>query len=155
MIKVACAFAALLLCPPANAAAAPEDVVQSVRGTAIPVLLRDQIDGKAVAEIVRSPSARVFAILRGGDGAPEVHVSETDILIVRSGAATLLVGGDIEGATEMTAGEFRGGTIKNGRKIKMATGDVIYVPAGIPHQMLIPTGGKFEYLAIKNPAAGR
>jgi quercetin dioxygenase-like cupin family protein len=48
-----------------------------------------------------------------------------------------------------TAGEWRGGTIQNGSQAVLHPGDVVVIPAGIPHQVLPTAGQHFIYLTIK------
>jgi quercetin dioxygenase-like cupin family protein len=45
-------------------------------------------------------------------------------------------------------GEIRGKSITGGVSKKMAAGDVIHVPAKIPHQMLVPKSLSFEVVKV-------
>src|SRR5262249_44784982 len=74
---------------------------------------------------------------RDKDGIPEVHNGMTDIFVVQRGEATLLVGGTVEGSKEETPGELRGGTIKGGVKKMISAGDVVHIPAKMPHQFFV------------------
>ena len=69
--------------------------------------------------------------------------------MVQSGAATLVVGGEIVGARTSSPGEIRGTSIEGGERVKLGAGDVIHIAAKTPHQLLIEPGGKFTYFVVK------
>ncbi len=86
---------------------------------------------------------------REGDGEVELHEGQADIFVVQSGAATLVVGGEIVGARTSSPGEIRGTSIEGGERVKLGAGDVIHIAAKTPHQLLIEPGGKFTYFVVK------
>lgn len=90
-------------------------------------------------------------VYRDGTGSPEQHNHWNDNVIVQEGDATLVYGGTLNG-TEITAsGEARrGGTITGGQTLEMHPGDLITIPAGIPHQMVLKPGTHFRFVVIKN-----
>ena len=87
--------------------------------------------------------------LRDSSGVHERHVDFTDIFVVQRGGARLLYGGTAEGEREVAPGEWRGGTIRNGSQSELRPGDVVVVPAGVSHQMLLEPGQRFVYLSFK------
>jgi mannose-6-phosphate isomerase-like protein (cupin superfamily) len=80
---------------------------------------------------------------------PELHGSFDDVYIVHQGTAVLVYGGSYEGAQTTEPGELRGGTINNGTRQAMTAGDVLVVPATVPHQVLIEPGSSIIYHVIK------
>lgn len=88
-------------------------------------------------------------IRRTSSGGPEVHDAWTDVTVVQSGRATLLTGGIVRGGRIESPGERRGGTIAGGKPYALRQGDVIIVPAGVPHQFEIARGDSLRYLTIK------
>jgi mannose-6-phosphate isomerase-like protein (cupin superfamily) len=86
---------------------------------------------------------------READGEAEVHDTQADFFVVQSGAATLLLGGEVVGGRTTAPGETRAPSIKGGSKHAISTGDVVHIPAKIPHQLLLPAGKKFDYFVIK------
>jgi mannose-6-phosphate isomerase-like protein (cupin superfamily) len=86
---------------------------------------------------------------RDSDGIPELHEGFTDIFVVQRGSATLRYGGTVAGNKVTTPGEWRGGTIQNGTDAVLHPGDVVVIPAGIPHQLLPAAGQHFIYLTFK------
>ena len=85
---------------------------------------------------------------RDSDGIPELHEGFTDIFVVQRGTATLRYGGAVAGNKVTTPGEWRGGTIQNGSEAALHPGDVVVIPAGIPHQVL-PAAPDFVDLTFK------
>lgn len=86
---------------------------------------------------------------REATGSSELHEHEADIFFVESGEATILTGGKIvNGHTEKT-GEIRGSSIQGGERHVLAAGDIIHIPAGVPHQVLISKGEPFTYFVVK------
>ena len=86
---------------------------------------------------------------REGDGSAEVHETQSDILIVESGEATLLVGGTMIGSKTVKPHEVRGSSIEGGETKQLVVGDVVHIPAKVPHQLKIAAGKTFTYLVVK------
>ncbi len=86
---------------------------------------------------------------REATGSSEVHEHEADIFVVESGNAILLSGGKVVNPRTEKPGEVRGTSITGGERQAVATGDVIHIPAGTPHQLLIENGKPFLYFVIK------
>jgi mannose-6-phosphate isomerase-like protein (cupin superfamily) len=93
----------------------------------------------------------VLVLRRIKDGEAEVHDHLNDVFVVRSGQATVLIGGTVAGNLQTAPGEWRGGTIAGAKRFEIGPGDVLWIPAGLPHQVLVPRGGDFRYLAFKSP----
>jgi hypothetical protein len=80
----------------------------------------------------------LLLVRREGDGAAETHQTQVDVITVLSGEGTLVVGGTMVDGKTTAANEIRGKSITGGVRKPMAVGDVFHIPAGIPHQMLVP-----------------
>ena len=90
----------------------------------------------------------ILAIRRDGDGEAEVHDTQVDVVFVRSGEGTLILGGTVVEPRTTGPGEIRGKSITGGVSKKMVAGDVIHIPAKIPHQMLVPKTLTFEVVKV-------
>jgi mannose-6-phosphate isomerase-like protein (cupin superfamily) len=88
-------------------------------------------------------------IRRASSGVPEVHDRWIDVTIVQAGRGTLLSGGQVTGSHVEAPGEHRGGTIVGGASRPVAAGDLMVIPAGVPHQFQITTGDSLRYLTTK------
>jgi hypothetical protein len=92
-------------------------------------------------------------IYRDADGFPEQHDGIVDIVIAQSGESTLLLGGKMINLKAASgAGEFTGTGIEGGERHPLAAGDIIQIPARIPHSFLVPKGKHFTYVLLKIPA---
>jgi mannose-6-phosphate isomerase-like protein (cupin superfamily) len=76
---------------------------------------------------------RVSILRRMGPGQVEVHEKETDIFYVLEGEATFVTGGTVVGGKTTGPGEIRGTDIQGGDTVQLTKGDVIVIPAGMPH----------------------
>ena len=81
-------------------------------------------------------------------GKVEIHEHDTDIFYVTEGTATIITGGTMEGGKPSGPGEIRGDSITGGVTRHHGKGDVIVIPAGVPHWML-EVSNPFLYLVIK------
>ena len=79
----------------------------------------------------------------------EEHSRWDDLIVVRSGAGSIDVGPRTKGAHFLSAGELRGGTITKLSRIELRAGDIVRIPAGVPHAFA-PTGVEpWEFLLLK------
>ena len=88
---------------------------------------------------------------RDRDGKAEMHEQFGDVFVVLRGTATLVTGGTIASATTTAPGEIRGVSVQEGVRKKLQEGDIVHIPAGIPHQLLLDSGGSFTYYVVKIP----
>jgi mannose-6-phosphate isomerase-like protein (cupin superfamily) len=86
---------------------------------------------------------------REAEGIVEWHENQADIFFVQSGAATLVVGGTMTGGELVEPHEKRNGTIQGGVRQKLSAGDVVRIPAQVPHQILLDGSHEFTYFVVK------
>jgi mannose-6-phosphate isomerase-like protein (cupin superfamily) len=91
---------------------------------------------------------------REASGEAEVHEHVVDFLLIRTGEATIVLGGKVQNPKTTTPGEIRGSGIDGGNRQKVAPGDIIHVPANTPHQFLLDAGKQVTYTAIKIDESG-
>lgn len=72
--------------------------------------------------------------------APEIHLHEDDLWICISGEVTFLVGGEVIGAYSkvkkdgtQNLNEITGERIEGGEQYTLHPGDILHIPAGVPH----------------------
>ena len=90
----------------------------------------------------------VHASRREQPGMAEIHTKDADIVYVLDGAATLITGGTPIHVKPIAADELRGERIDGGETRQLAKGDVIIVPAGVPHWFKEVTN-PFLYYVVK------
>lgn len=91
-------------------------------------------------------------LYRDADGFPEQHDKIVDVVFVQSGGGTLQLGGTlIDKKAGGGAGEFVGSRLDGGTRHPLGAGDVIHIPATVPHAFLVPKGGHITYVLVKFP----
>lgn len=85
---------------------------------------------------------------REKSGEVESHETRAIVMIVRSGEATLIVGNNIVNARRTSPTEVRGTSIRDGIERKVSAGDIINMPAGLPHQFILKPGKQLTYIDV-------
>ena len=70
--------------------------------------------------------------IRGGETAL-MHPRTTDVYVIREGSGTLVTGGQIVDESGAPVDGQRGAAIRGGEERVIGTGDLIFIPAGVPH----------------------
>jgi len=97
-------------------------------------------------------SHRFRMLYRDADGNPEQHDAIIDVVMVQSGEGTLVLGGTMVGRrATATAGEWLGTRLDGGERHPIGAGDIVHIPAGIPHSFLVPSGKHITYVLLKIP----
>ena len=86
---------------------------------------------------------------RTATGRVEVHQAVADFVVVQSGTATLVTGGEVVDPVTTGANEIGGSAIKGGVSRTVTTGDVYVIPPGVPHWYVLEPGGEITCLLIK------
>ena len=86
---------------------------------------------------------------REKSGNVEVHLTKTDVMVIQSGTATLVYGGEGVGMHPTAPNELQGTSIKGGQQRRVEPGDVIHIPTAVPHQFLLAPGETITYLVVK------
>ena len=103
----------------------------------------------ASEDLARYGNHYMMLACREAAGSSEVHEHEADIFVVESGEATIVTGGKVVSPRTEKPGEIRGRSIEGGERHRLSAGDIIHIPAGVPHQLLIDTGKPFTYFVVK------
>jgi mannose-6-phosphate isomerase-like protein (cupin superfamily) len=94
------------------------------------------VDHEKVARgeaLVTAPDFNIQILKRAGPGQVEVHDKETDTFYVLDGEAMFVTGGTMIGGKVTAPNQQRGTDIRGGELHHLSKGDVIAIPAGIPH----------------------
>jgi mannose-6-phosphate isomerase-like protein (cupin superfamily) len=99
--------------------------------------------------IERTPEHAGILMRRTAPGKAEVHETETDAWFVIDGGADFVTGGSLIGGAQISPGQIRGSGINGGEERKIAKGDFIRVPAGVPHWVKKIEGKEIVYIVVK------
>ena len=89
---------------------------------------------------------------RNADGFPEQHDKIVDVVFVQSGEAVLQLGGVmVDKKATGGDGEFVGSRLEGGERHPIGAGDVLHIPATVPHAFLVSKGKHVTYVLLKFP----
>jgi mannose-6-phosphate isomerase-like protein (cupin superfamily) len=106
-------------------------------------------DGQASETLKEYQRHATMLSFRARDGVAELHENFAVLFFVLDGRATLVAGGTMVGAETIGPGEIRGASIEGGVRQELRAGDVAHVPAGVPHQILVPAEKNFTSFVVK------
>ena len=101
------------------------------------------------AQLGKGPGYTYGLTHRDSSGGLEVHADWTDVFVIEAGSASMLTGGVADGAKETSPGEWRGGMVRGATRAAVHVGDIVVIPAGTPHQMVLAAGEHVSYIAFK------
>jgi len=111
--------------------------------------LAAQGDGSASETLEKYPHHYTMLAFRSKSGGGEIHENFADVFTILEGHATLITGGEVVDAKTTAPGEIRGASVKGGTRQELKSGDIVHIPAGTPHQMLVPVGDTVTYFVVK------
>ncbi len=135
----------------ASAGAAPADhyTVSDLEKAGEALKAKAAATGSAGDTLATYTNHHTMLSYRTKDGTAEVHAKYADLFYIVRGKATLLTEGTLEGGHEESPGELRGTAVTGGKTTVLKEGDVVHIPAGTPHQLLVAKGDEFLYFVIK------
>jgi mannose-6-phosphate isomerase-like protein (cupin superfamily) len=115
--------------------------------------MQRQLSGKAQRfasrDLQRYGNHYTMLAYRSVTGSSEIHEHEADIFFIEEGTAVLITGGSMIGGQLQKAGEMRGTSIRGGVKQALEPGDIVHIPAGVPHQIVVTPGTPITYFVVK------
>ncbi len=113
--------------------------------------LEQKVDASGLATETLKKYASDYTMLafRSKSGKAELHEKFADFYFVVGGEATLVSGGHIVNSSTTAPGEVRGDSVQDGKETKLKKGDIVHIPANIPHQLVLAKGGTFQYFIVK------
>jgi mannose-6-phosphate isomerase-like protein (cupin superfamily) len=105
--------------------------------------------GLATETLKKYASDYTMLAFRSKSGKAELHEKFADFYFVLGGAATLVSGGHMVNSSTTAPGEVRGDSVQDGKETKLKKGDIVHIPANIPHQLVLDKGATFQYFIVK------
>jgi mannose-6-phosphate isomerase-like protein (cupin superfamily) len=156
MKAIACACMLAVLALPVSAADPPGFAMwraSDLRGHDAALSKHVGDDHSSRETLADYKSHRFRMLYRDADGNPEQHDAIIDIVYVESGEGTLVLGGTMAGRRTTGPGESVGTRLDGGERHALGAGDIVHIPAGIPHSFLVPSGKHITYVLLKIPAS--
>src|SRR6266702_6712806 len=112
--------------------------------------LAPKINDKKVAsqQIAAFGNYSFMVAHREGTGEAEYHATQADIFVVQTGSESIIIGGELVDGKTTAPNEMRAASIKGGEEKKLAAGDVITIPAKVPHQVKMDKSKEFTYFVV-------
>lgn len=111
--------------------------------------LQSRIKGDQASRLLEGLDLFSLNLLHRTSEPATVHGSVVDLYIVQEGSAVLETGGTILNPKPANrAGDLTGSGIAGGTTRRIAKGDVVFIPPGLPHRF---TGGDIWYLNVHFP----
>ena len=105
--------------------------------------------GSSGAKLGDYDSHAIELSIRTSSGGAEVHAHFDDIFVVTDGKVTLITGGTVIDPKTGKDGETKGRGILNGISRTITKGDIVNIPAGTPHQLVIAPDTVYTAIVIK------
>jgi mannose-6-phosphate isomerase-like protein (cupin superfamily) len=109
--------------------------------------------GFAVATLDDYGNDYTLLVVRTHTGDAERHQFFADQIVINKGTITLVTGGAMQGehpsSSSARPGETLGSGIEGGKEIVLQAGDIVHIPAGIPHWVKVAPGTATTYLVFK------
>lgn len=104
-------------------------------GPRVTYVAADKVAGALAAggTLVTQPDLLVQGSHRNRAGQVEVHDKQTDVIYVTDGEATVVTGGALQGGRATGPDQWIGTSITGGQTQHIGKGDVLVIPAGVPH----------------------
>jgi mannose-6-phosphate isomerase-like protein (cupin superfamily) len=106
-------------------------------------------DGSASETLEKYPHHYTMLAFRQSSGGGELHQNFADIFFILDGHATVVTGGSLVDPKISAPGEIRGKSVEGGSRRDVKAGDVVHIPAGMPHQTLVSPGSSVTYFVVK------
>jgi len=105
--------------------------------------------GSASETLEKYPHHYTMLAFRNRSGGGEVHQNYADMFYILEGHATLVTGGEVVEPKPTGPGETLGASVKGGSRQELKAGDIVHIPASMPHQMVLGEGEIVTYFVIK------
>ena len=151
---IAVGLGGILLCMSGTRLGLADDAAPKIQffpAAQLEALVAHPAEGVAAKQFLNGPGSNVYMIYRDRNGETEVHMALNDIFVVKSGHAKITIGGQVTGNRETAPTEWRGGEITGGTDYSLAPGDVLFIPAGLPHKVLVTPKSSITYVTVKTP----
>jgi hypothetical protein len=109
--------------------------------------------GLAIGRLEDYGNDYTLLVVRLHTGDAERHQFFADQIVVKEGTITLVTGGTMQGEHPNDGpgrpGETLGSGIEGGKEVVLQAGDIVHIPAGVPHWVKVSPGTTTTYLVFK------
>ena len=113
---------------------------QQVQAQLAELVERAKVTHHGGAELARSGNIALQLSVMPGNGPGELHRNNDDLLMIQQGTATVVTGGAMVNGKDHPGGNTYGSGLEGGVSTQVGPGDIVLIPAGLTHQLLVPPG---------------
>jgi mannose-6-phosphate isomerase-like protein (cupin superfamily) len=113
---------------------------QQVQAQLAQLVERAKIRHHGDGELARSGNIALQLSVMGVNGPGELHRNCDDLLLIQQGSATVVTGGTMVNGKDHPGGNTYGSGLEGGDSTTVGPGDIVLIPAGLTHQLLVPPG---------------
>jgi mannose-6-phosphate isomerase-like protein (cupin superfamily) len=121
----------------------------TIKGEQAKLVEPSHITGSSSSTLGDYKTHAIKASVLTANGHAEIHAHYDDVMMVTAGTATLVTGGTVVDGHTNGDGETAGSSIQGGESHTISAGDVVHVPAGTPHQLLVKKGTTYSSIVVK------
>jgi len=147
---------------PAQPATQTQDKIIVLQGPQVQAQLAQLVEQAKIkhhggAELARTGNIAMQLSVMPHNGPGELHRNSDDLLIVQKGSATVVTGGTMLNGKDRPGGNTYGSGLEGGDSTTISAGDIVIIPAGLTHQLLVPPGTVLTMIVgkIQEPASDR
>ena len=130
-------------------AAASSDQVIIVTGEQADAATAKLDNGVANLKVLDDPGGTITLSSRNTSTTPEMHEHVGHMLIGKAGHMTIVMGGVLKGAVEVSPGEWRKGKISGGKNVELSPGAMVWMPPGTPHRYQMQSKDPVSYYVVR------
>jgi hypothetical protein len=109
--------------------------------------------GLAIGRLEDYGNDYTLLVVRTRTGDAERHQFFADQIVIKSGTITLVTGGTMQAEHSNNGpgrpGETLGSGIDGGKEVVLHVGDIVHIPANVPHWVKVAPGTTTTYLVFK------
>jgi len=113
---------------------------QQVQAQLAQLVERAKIRHHGDGELARSGNIALQLSVMAVNGPGELHRNADDLLMIQQGSATVVTGGTMLNGKDRPGGNTYGSGLEGGTSTTIGPGDIVLIPAGLTHQLLVPPG---------------
>jgi mannose-6-phosphate isomerase-like protein (cupin superfamily) len=103
----------------------------------------------AVEDFIKNENMQFHMNHKEGTAESEIHDHLAEFQIIRNGEGTMMLGGKVVNAKTTGPGETRGTTLEGATAQPLRAGDLLYIPAGMPHHTVVDRTKSQDKLIVK------
>ena len=104
---------------------------------------------QATQDFIKNDNTQFHMNHKEGSAESEIHAHLAEFQIIRNGQGTMMLGGKVVNPKNTGPGEIRGTALEGAVGQPLRVGDLLYIPAGMPHHTIVDRTQSQDKLIVK------